>query len=424
MNFDPYDRDVLDDPYPAYEELRAKTPVLYLEDYDVFVVSTYAELTAVKRDPLTFSSVNGMNVMYPAFLHAGPADVRRAAGGPTVEQVREAIRGSGRTPTRGVVGSDPPLHTHLRRMVTKPFLPRAVAEVAPRVRQIAESLVDDLMAANEEGSADLAAQLTYPFPVIVIAEMLGIPSERWEDFKRWSHDGLSVGVGDSRGEVVSDEQRAASTAEMHVFFEQVIDDRRKRPGPDLVSALIETAGTGDDPLNTEELIGFANLLLVAGNETTTNLLSNLWCALMAHPDQLRRLRDDPSLLDSATEEAMRYDAPVQCLFRSTTRQVVVGDVSLPPEAAVMTLYGSANRDENHYERAAAFLIDRNPTDHVGFGHGIHYCLGAPLARLETRIATEVLLSRAAGVEVSGPPVRLGNPVFRGMRSMPVALEPA
>jgi cytochrome P450 len=213
---------------------------------------------------------------------------------------------------------------------------------------------------------------------------------------------------------------AMSAMEMFQYFGEVIDARREHPGEDLISILV----TGAEPLSREELLMFCMLLLIAGNETTTNLVSNGALALFANPEQAERLRDDPALVPSAVEEALRYDSPVQALWRQARTDVELHGTTIPKGAQVVVLYASANRDERHYPDADQFKADRNPRDHVAFGAGIHLCLGAALARLEARVVAEVLLERTKHMRQAGEGDRVHNAIVRGMRSLPVTFEVA
>ena len=372
------------DPYPVYRDLRDTEPCHRVAT-GAWLLSRYDDVTRALRDHDTFSS-SPMNMGAPGF--------------------------------RFLIGSDPPDHTRLRRLVNRPFHPAAIAELEPRIRAICTELVDELCAANARGEADLVEHLAYPLPVIVIAELLGIPGSRRADFKRWS-DAMIGGLAEDFDRTAG----ATAAMEMFAYFNDVIADRRTTPGTDLISLLVG----GSEPLSNQELLMFCMLLLVAGNETTTNLITNWTLALFDRPEVAERLRAEPALVPAAVEEALRYDAPVQSLLRRVTREVEIGERTLRPGANVVVLYGAANRDERHYDRADEFVVDRFATtrgaaDHVGFGAGIHFCLGAPLARLEARVVAEELLARTRGMRLAGPGRRTSSLLVRGMTSMPVTFD--
>jgi cytochrome P450 len=285
VEFNPFDSALLSDPYPVYAGLREAGSVtrVSLMGGAACAVSRHAEVTACLRRHGDFSS-----------------DVMSFGG----------------VGDRSLIGSDPPDHTVLRRMVTRPFHPAAIAALEPRIVAIAEDLVASMLDTPDGGEADLVKQLAEPLPVIVIAELLGIPPERREDFKRWSDAFVGVGTGMTAGA-----DGGSALAEMAAYFDEVIRDRRRNPGDDLISVL----ATGTERLSDRELLGFCILLLVAGNETTTNLLGNAMSALLAHPDQLQKLRTEPDLIPAAIEEVLRYDPPVQFLFRRARATVELGE---------------------------------------------------------------------------------------------------
>ena len=386
----PFDPAFLDNPYPAYARLREADPV-HRESTGSWMLTRYDHVVSALRDQARFSSAP-LNMGAPGF--------------------------------KFLIGSDPPDHTTLRRLVNRPFHPAAIAALEPRVRSIAAELVDDLlaMADKEGGEADLVAHLAFPLPVIVIAELLGIPPERRDDFKRWS-DAMIGGLSPDADR----EKQGVAAMEMFAYFNDVIAERRERPGDDLISLLV----SGTEPLSNQELLMFCMLLLVAGNETTTNLLSNLTLVLLHRDDVQAALRDAsrPTAIRDAIEETLRYDAPVQALWRHTTTDIDVGGTKVPEGSRVNVVYASANRDASHYERADEFVLDRFAgvpvPDHVGFGTGIHQCLGAPLARLEARVAIDTLLSRTRSLAPSSDPGdRIHNVIVRGMKRLPVVVEPA
>jgi cytochrome P450 len=313
---------------------------------------------------------------------------------------------------RVLLTSDPPEHTVLRRKVSRAFTPKMMASWEARIRDITEHLTDS-MTADGQTSGDLVVGLASPLPTTVIAEMMGIPAERQDDFKRWSDhlvDGLLTGGGTLK--------MAASAIEIVAFFANIVRRRRHRPGDDLVSLLV--AGDEESALNTAELIAFCVLLLVAGNETTTNLISNTMVALFDRPDLRRQLRDNPTLAGAAVEEALRFDGPGQGLLRATTTDIEIGDVTIPARSRIMPMIASANRDPRHWADPDTFRLDRDQSGHLAFGTGIHFCIGNALARLEGRIAIETIFRRLPDIRPAGQPERINSPVLRGLRTLPVS----
>ncbi len=407
--FDPFTNYQSANPYPLYQALRDTAPVHYVEDADLWVVTRYDDCTEILRDPETFSSRLGMRLAF--------ADTRRRRrSGQDV--VDDPFGFSEVDDLRILIAIDPPDHVRMRRLLSRPFTPREIGVHADWMRSICEDCLTRLLTANAEGSADWVRDFTWPFPVLVIGELMGIPASMRNDFKRWSDDLIGIFVG---GPDLSDE-RAGSLTEMVAFFGETIERCRVAPGEDLISMLIHKADADEDPLTAEELVMFCVLLLVAGNETTTNLLSNTMKVCAADPTILRRLAADPSLLPGVVDEALRFDSPVQAVPRGTTRAARVGDSEIPEAAVVLAYMGAANRDERHFSDPNRFDMTRNPADHLGFGSGIHLCLGAPLARLEARIALEMLSERIANVELLAPPTPTGGLLLRGSSSMPISFE--
>lgn len=369
------------------------------------------------RNPTVFSSELGYGGMMGGSaqrLPGGDPHRQRALTDSGMGVMMQGFAG-----LRVLIATDPPDHTRLRRLVSKPFSPRSIWALEPRLREICETLVDELLDARVDGVADLWQHISYPLPTMVIAEMLGIPSERKADFKRWSDaivNGLPLGGG---GDMT---QGAVGAMEMFQYFDDVIRERRAEPRDDLISLIIQDTGDDEHPLTTPELIAFCVLLLIAGNETTTNLLGNFFEATHEHPHELQHLRHDPELIPSAVGEALRYDSPVQEQWRGLTEPAEIAGVELPAGARPMTLFASGNRDRAAYgDDAEEFRSDRNPTDHVALGTGIHVCLGAALARLETRVAISTLLERTTVIERADDPTRPLSPVLRGLRVQPLRI---
>lgn len=398
------DPEVKADPYPWYARLRAQTPVPQLGD-DVWMAVGYDAVMAAVRDPIRLSSEVGMGGLITGRVGPNRVDSQEVFG--------LDLRG-----LRVLIAADPPDHTRLRRLLSRAFTPRSISSLEPRLRQLCDSMVDQLLEAGTEG--DLVAHVAYPFPVTVIAELLGIPASRRQDFKRWS-DAL-VGILSGAWDMASGQE---SILEMLAYLGEVVAERQTRPSEDLIGRLV--AASHDDgeeePLTALEITMFVILLLVAGNETTTNLVGNGYAALLGHPDVARRLRADPSLVPAVIEETLRYDGPIQALFRGTTADVCLAGVDIPAGATVMVAFAAANRDPARFADPDRFDPERDAHDHVGFGHGIHYCLGASLARLEARIVAETLLARTRSVEPTGEPTRVDSVILRGFTRIPVEAQP-
>ncbi len=299
------------------------------------------------------------------------------------------------------------LRHSLRNLVTRTFTPRAVEALRPRITQIVEELLDRVA---PRGGMDVIEDLAVPLPVIVIAELIGIPIEHRERFKRWSN---AVLTGRTAGM-----SNAGARHEMAVFFTDLMEERRRAPREDLLSRLL-AAGI-DESLDQRELLSFCVLLLVAGNETTTNLIGNTILCLAEHPEAEVELRAHPELLPSAVEEILRYRSPVQSMFRVTTTDVRLGDQAVPAGQSVVAWIGSANRDPRQFPNPDRFDIRRSPNRHLAFGHGIHFCLGAPLARLEATVALGALLGRLGRLRVDRAAVEpLSGDLLHGVRRLPV-----
>ncbi|GAA2339421.1 cytochrome P450 [Streptomyces kunmingensis] len=308
--------------------------------------------------------------------------------------------------------ADPPAHTRLRRLVSGAFSPKRSAELEPRITRLAHGLVDAL---PPSGETDLVEAFTAPLPVAVIAELLGIPEDRRQDFRRWTTLAFQV----------NHPEYAASVAAMHAFLRELVEDKRRRPGDDLMSALVAARDEDDGRLSEEELAATAALLVIAGHETTVNLLGNALLALLTHPDQLRLLREDPALLPTAIEEFLRYDTSVE---RTTNRYAAedleLGGVRIPRGGVVAVALTSASRGAPLAGGGDPETLDvtRPVARHLSFGHGIHHCLGAPLARLEARVALHTLLTRIPHMELAVPAESLSwfpSGMVRGVLSLPV-----
>ena len=309
-------------------------------------------------------------------------------------------------------------HRRLRRLVTKAFTPRMVAGLAPRIQEIADELLD---AVEESGEMDLVESYAFPLPIIVIAELLGIPSADRDRFRLWSNSFVSPPL--TEGDL---ERFIAHSEEFLTYLRALFDERRRSPADDLVSALVQAEEQGDS-LSEDELYSMVVLLIVAGHETTVSLIANAVLALLSHPDELDQLRRDPTLLAAAVEELLRFESPVE---RALTRWVAedgeLGGRSVKRGELVIAVLGSANRDEARYPNAAQLDLTREDTKHLAFGRGSHFCLGAPLARLEAQIALATLFARLPRLRLAASPDALDYrpiPLFRSLVSLPVAWRP-
>lgn len=393
------------DPYPVYAGLRERGPVHRIrmpEGVDAWlVVGHEAGRTALADPRLSKEWRNASESLGMTSIAAG----------------------------RHMLSSDPPHHTRLRKLVAREFTPRRVEALEPRVQRFTDDLVDAMLA-RPDGRADLVESLSFPLPITVICELLGVPFLDRESFREWVTDALSAS---------DEEQRKAATAAASTYLAQLLEDKRRQPGDDLLSALIRTNAAnaehaegasvdGDgDRLSTNELMGTVWLLLVAGYETTVNLISNGVLALLSHPDQLAALRADWSLMPDAVEEMLRYDGPVESpTYRFTTEPVDIGGTTIPAGGElVIVAIADANRDPGRFPDAERFDIRRDARGHLAFGHGIHYCLGAPLARLEGRIAIRTLLERCPDLALDIHPAALtwrAGMLIRGPKRLPVSLR--
>ncbi|MDY7230399.1 cytochrome P450 [Hyalangium rubrum] len=352
---------VLRNPYAVLSEIRRSSAVCKLMPTGFLGVGRYADVLRVLQNSQHFS-----NSGYSAGMPPALRDPERAGG--------------------SIVQSDPPRHGKLRSLVTKAFTPRTVTQLEPRIRQIAHELVDAVVG---KGEFELVRDITNPLPMIVIAELLGVGADRRGDFKRWSDDMVSSLSLVRSGNVA---QVMASTQEFYAYFGGVLEERRRDPKGDLISLLIQAEVDGAR-LTPREVLGFANTLLIAGNETTTSLIGNTLATLTDHPEVLAEVQANPSLIPNLVEEVLRYESPAQCIFRLTTADVEVGGELIPQGTVVLPLLASANRDESRFPDPDRFDIHRDTKGHLAFGMDIHFCLGAPLARLEAKVMLEVMLSR-------------------------------
>jgi cytochrome P450 len=372
------------DPYPTFARLRAETPVLWHDDAQLWTIARHDDVMRISRDPTTFCSGKGVL----------PADRQRDVTG-----------------AESILFLDPPDHQRHRKLVSPAFTPRRIAALEVRVRELARELLDDV---RSGASVDFASAVAVPLPMLVIAEMLGIPVEDRDRFKVWS-DAMIDAATEPKDETYQ------LAFELWEYFEKIIEQRRAEPADDLVS-VIAHAEVDDVPLTNAELNGFCMTLLVAGNETTRNLITGGVEALAHNPDQLQRLVDDRSLVPSAVEEMLRWVTPVMNFARTATKDVEVRGQKIGAGQMVFMLYGAANRDAEVFGSSAdTFDVGRHPNPHVAFGFGEHFCMGASLARLEARVLFDELLQRFSTIELAGEPERLRSSLMRSLVHLPVTV---
>ena len=400
--WDPFDAAFRADPYPFYDRLRTEAPVYRVSPYQV-VLTRYADVFATLRSAEVSRDIEANALLDETDERA----VRR----------RNRRRGGAKT----ILNLDPPDHTRLRRLVSKAFTPRAIESLRPRIEQMVDEVLDR---AAERGSIELIDELAFPVPFRVISELLDMPMDRAEEMRNWSQ-ALTAGLEPAATMAELDEAEAA-VMELIPYLIGIIEQRRARPGDDLLSALLAVEDDGDT-LSPEELISFVVLLYVAGHETTVNLIGNGTLALLRHPDQLERWRRDPSLDGNAVDELLRYDGPVQHTVRVAMHQMrfdgVDGNtVVVEPGQTLVTVLGAANHDPAVFEDPHTLRLDReNAGRHTAFAAGIHYCLGASLAKLEAGIAITRLIRRFDTIELAGEPHWRDRITIRGVDRLPLTL---
>ena len=389
--FNPFDPEFRANPYPHFPALLDGPPRQLKLFLPTTVIARYDDVVTVLHDHERFT-------------------VRR----PEIP-FRERIDPFGGAPT--ILTADPPVHSRLRRLVSKAFTPRRVRELEPRVREITTEL---LSRATDSSGVEAMAMLANPLPVIVIAELLGVSADDHAQFKQWSNDLIS-----SFGQEMGSGPSAAGLAakdELRRYLAEAIKQRSANPADDLISALV-TARDESDALSENELLAFVVLLLLAGNETTTNLIGNGLLALCRHPEQQQRLRENRELIPKAVEEMLRYDPPVQMTVRVPTATTSVGGTEIAEGTIAFILLAAANRDPAHFTSPENFDVAREPNEHVSFGEGIHFCLGAPLARLEGAIAIEQMLDKFPRLQLADPNAKMayrGSMALRGLSELHLA----
>ena len=387
------------DPYPTYARLRSSAPVHRATMPDgrgVWLITRYEDVLAVLKDERFVK--DWRSALTPEQL----AEI------PPIPEVMKPI-------SRNMLDTDPPDHERLRALVSKAFTPRLIERMRPRVQAIADGLLD---AVQDRGEMDLIDDYAFPLPITVIAELLGVPAEDRNNFREWSDAAVSGNTSQEYLEEILIPHMQAFTDYLRALFEE----KHAKPKDDLVSALVQAEEAGDK-LSEDELLGMVFLLLVAGHETTVNLIGNGVLALLQHPDQLRKLKDDPSLIKLAVEELLRYDGPVETSTERFAREDVdIDGTVIPRGEMVLVVLAAADHDPERFSDPDDLDITRADNRHLAFGKGIHHCLGAPLARMEGQIAISTLLRRMPNLRLKEPPESLSwrpGMILRGLRGLPV-----
>jgi cytochrome P450 len=397
--FDPWDPAFLADPYPSYADLRAKGRVHFYEPTRQWLVPHHADVSALLRERRL-----GRTYQH-RFSHE---DFGRTAP-PAEHEPFHTLN------DHGMLDLEPPDHTRIRRLVSKAFTPRTVEQLKPYVAQLAGELVDQLV---EKGGGDLLTDVAEPLPVAVIAEMLGIPEADRAPLRPWSADICGMYELSPPEEVAARAVRAS--VEFSEYLRELIAERRTNPGDDLISGLIAAHDEGDR-LTEQEMISTCVLLLNAGHEATVNATVNGWYALFRNPDQLAALRADHALIPSAIEELMRYDTPLQLFERWVLDDIEIDGTTIPRGAEIAMLFGSANHDPAVFQAPEKLDLTRKDNPHISFSAGIHYCIGAPLARIELAASMTALLEKAPTLALAAEPERKPNFVIRGLEGLAVGV---
>ena len=416
VEYEPLSSATRQDPYPLFAELRANDPVHFAPGSGTYCISRYADAVFVLKHPELFSS----RAMQDVLMHVDvPVLTPRYVFFLLQFLWKTKVNPFALQKIGNLVTLDPPRHDAMRSIANRGFSPRRIAAWEPRAREV---VAQQLRRLDETGRFDAVEDLAIPLPVTIISEMLGIEDERKADFKRWSDGIVAIASGAAKQNPFESGVLDVFAA-LYCYMKQAVRERRKNPQDDLISVLVDPAQK--DSLSELEAVQFVVLLLVAGNETTTNLIGNAVNALLDHPEALERVAADPARVPGLIEETLRYDSPIQQVFRTATVDTEIGGVRIPKDAVVAVVLGSANRDSDRFDRADEFDIDRDARGHLAFGLGVHFCLGSSLARLEARVALEALTPELPRLKSVGSRDEfIDSFLVRGRRHLQLAAEGA
>ncbi len=394
----------LEDPYPFFHRLRAEDPVHWCAPLNSWLLTGYADVSMALRESRLLSSERA-----GFFVSQAP------------QALQQKLIPLGQHLSKSVVLSDPPNHTRLRGLVNKAFNTSLIQSMAGRIQQIVDALLDEI---QDQGESDLVCDFAYRLPATVISEILGVPTDHHNELRQWTEDFNAFNGGSSLNFAETAEKAQHSLLEMTDYFRGIMSERRRQPREDLISAMIKAEEQGD-MLTEDELLSMCSTLFVAGHDTTRNLIGNGMLALLQNPDQLARLKADPSLIPSAVEEFLRFESPFQRMSRVAKEHLEIGGKRIRKGQAVLEMLGAANRDPQQFSDPDRLDVSRQPNRHVAFGVGIHFCIGAPLARVEAPIAFRSILDRLSSIRLGTSAIEWRESIaVRGLKSLPIVFKSA
>ena len=409
--------ETLECPYPFYEALHEEAPVHFVPELGMAVVSTYDLLTEVVHDPITYSSA----------IPTGPADLVGEQAEAVDEDLAELRRINLRSSAPTLLAADPPHHMRYRSLVNKALSARRVARMEGYVREIVTGVIDDFI---DDGKCDFTKQFADEIPMAVVADQIGVPRADLKDYKKRA----DAAIGGIERQIPPEEERAIlkGAAELQEYFLMRAQERRENPKDDILTTLataeMDHPEDGKRPLNDSEILSILSQLQVAGKETTAHCIGSTMLLFIENPDELAKVQADPSLIHNMVEETLRTETPVRALFRTTTKPVTLGGVDLPEGQLMMLIYAAANRDENQFENAADFEVEReNAREQMAFSAGPHYCIGAALARMEIRVAFEEVLKRMKNFRLDPAypePKHQTSYILRGLEELHIQFDKA